>query len=646
MSFEKIFLILFSSLMLANCGGGGGGGDSPPPLATVTLTASDTDLFPGDSTLLTWSSTNATSCTASGSWSGQGGISGEQIVTISEGNNTYSLKCGNSATASVTVVGIIEPTVSIQAIENINALESVEFNATINDPQSRFISSDWSQTSATGESFNYNYTDTTITFTPPQQCNYQTVSPKIVITYDIANNNNGNSASKSATTSSRIVPVIPEPPQNFKASAKSQSADFTWNESVGACSYDYYYSYDNGGLTKDSFKIETSASGEGSLVSIVNDRKIFFAVSATNVTGESELSNEVEITTTGPSNEYTGLPNNQNANFSEIDFWGNIIGDYTGNLSKEALCVKDNITGIIWGIKKPVETSNRHYTYGTYTYYDQSNVINGVNDFGTKNPNGTSCSFADDSNSSLNCNTEDYLINLNEGKNSGEAYCGLSNWKLPSQDQAIQNFNLIDDDSVCCVEPEFWTSTSMNQDAPAKQITIELETTNDRTVLFERSKSETHYVRPISYIDEIENTELDFTIQCIDWEEAIDQSNEDHDPGYSLIEATDRASLISNQTGVDWTVPTLYEMAYFKEKIKESPGQSYKVSREGFQDQVIEPIFEVTTSTPLYEGVEQTWGLIRNSNSLLELDGIKYSGTEDVGRYQMCFKGPAAASLP
>jgi len=639
--------ILVSTFILASCGGGGGGGSAPEPVATVNLSASDTDLFPGDTTTLTWSSTIATSCTASGSWSGAGSVSGSQVVTVSEGNNAYSLKCGNSRTASVTVVGIIMPSVSIEAIEDINALEEVVFTATITDPQSRFVSSDWSQTTTTGETITYNYTNTAITFSPPQQCNYQTVTPKLVITVDTANNSNGTTATSEGSTTSRIVPLIPEAPTSFAGTAKSQSADFTWNESTGACSYSYYYAYDNGGLTNDSNSIETASVGEGSLVGIINDRKVYFAVSATNVIGESSLSNEVEITATGPSNEFTGKPHDTSATFSQIDYWGNIIDDYSGNsLANNAYCLKNNSTGIIWSIRKSTATADLHYSYGTYSYYDDTNVVNGINDYGTKNPNGASCSFADDSNSTLNCNTQDYLIHLNNGINQGEAYCGVENWRLSNQDEALQNFNLLRN----LDNEEVWTSTGMNQIAPANQISAELEFGYPYRVFSEKSKSTLLGVRAISSIDEVENSPLDFTIECIDWAVAEDQVDSDYfnySAKYTMNEAIDRASLISNQTGIDWTIPTLYELAHFKDKINESPGPTYKICKtEECRTYISNTAeYDVVSTTPTSGTTnETTFSLIRQSDGLLDVDSDTY-GNGDAGAYQMCFKGPAGATI-
>jgi hypothetical protein len=73
----------------------------------VTLTASPTSVTVGSSSALTWSSTNATACTASGGWTGAEPTSG----TLSEtpgaaGSATYTLTCtgtGGSATASATI---------------------------------------------------------------------------------------------------------------------------------------------------------------------------------------------------------------------------------------------------------------------------------------------------------------------------------------------------------------------------------------------------------------------------------------------------------------------------------------------------------------------------------------------------------------
>jgi hypothetical protein len=78
------------------------GGPSPP---TLSLTANPTSISSGSSSTLSWSSTNATSCTASGAWSGSKATSGTQSVSPTS-TSTYNLACtgsGGTANASATV---------------------------------------------------------------------------------------------------------------------------------------------------------------------------------------------------------------------------------------------------------------------------------------------------------------------------------------------------------------------------------------------------------------------------------------------------------------------------------------------------------------------------------------------------------------
>src|SRR5277367_6370181 len=105
-----LVLCLFSLSFLSSCGGAGA--KIPPVLPTVTNSASPGTINFGQSTVLTWSSTNATSCTASASpsendWSGLKPTSGSQTVTPSfAGAIIYSLFCsgsGGTATSSASV---------------------------------------------------------------------------------------------------------------------------------------------------------------------------------------------------------------------------------------------------------------------------------------------------------------------------------------------------------------------------------------------------------------------------------------------------------------------------------------------------------------------------------------------------------------
>lgn len=75
-----------------------------PP--TVSLSASPASVSPGGSSTLSWSSTNATSCTASGAWSGSRAVTGSETLINLTVTGTYTLTCsgaGGSTEQSVTV---------------------------------------------------------------------------------------------------------------------------------------------------------------------------------------------------------------------------------------------------------------------------------------------------------------------------------------------------------------------------------------------------------------------------------------------------------------------------------------------------------------------------------------------------------------
>jgi hypothetical protein len=119
-------MTLITSLLLAGCGGGGddggggggagggsgGGGSTNPPAPGLALTA---NAAANGTVNLAWSSTNASSCTASGAWSGSKSPSGSQSVTgVAPGAATFSLECTGaggtvSRSASVTVAASPPP---------------------------------------------------------------------------------------------------------------------------------------------------------------------------------------------------------------------------------------------------------------------------------------------------------------------------------------------------------------------------------------------------------------------------------------------------------------------------------------------------------------------------------------------------------
>jgi hypothetical protein len=87
---------------------------------TVAISVNPNTVAAGASATLTWSSTNATACTASGAWSGSEAISGTQSVTpAANGTFTYTLTCtgagGSSVASAVLSASLVAVTVTARS---------------------------------------------------------------------------------------------------------------------------------------------------------------------------------------------------------------------------------------------------------------------------------------------------------------------------------------------------------------------------------------------------------------------------------------------------------------------------------------------------------------------------------------------------
>jgi len=116
---RKVSVSVAVSLILAGCGGGGGdsgtstmvspsGTTSSSKGPTITMSASRSEINQLQTAKVTWSVTDATSCTGSGSLSGSLPLSGSKVVTYSKGSQTFDISCngaGGNSSRSVTVQG-------------------------------------------------------------------------------------------------------------------------------------------------------------------------------------------------------------------------------------------------------------------------------------------------------------------------------------------------------------------------------------------------------------------------------------------------------------------------------------------------------------------------------------------------------------
>lgn len=109
-----VALVTAALFGLAACGGNVGsseqqlsqGSTSPPSPGpgsspTLNFSANPTVVSSNGSTTLSWSATNASSCDASGGWSGTKAVSGTQTINSITSSNSYTLTC-QGANGSVT----------------------------------------------------------------------------------------------------------------------------------------------------------------------------------------------------------------------------------------------------------------------------------------------------------------------------------------------------------------------------------------------------------------------------------------------------------------------------------------------------------------------------------------------------------------
>ena len=125
----------------------------PPPVPTLTFSTAPTTINSGESSTLSWSTTDAASCTASGAWSGQksANLQNTENTGPLQQTQTYNLMCsgpgGTTPLMSVTVQVIQPPapTLTFRADpEQININESTTLKWAVLNADACTASNDWS----------------------------------------------------------------------------------------------------------------------------------------------------------------------------------------------------------------------------------------------------------------------------------------------------------------------------------------------------------------------------------------------------------------------------------------------------------------------------------------------------------------------
>lgn len=197
-------------LVLSACSGGSSGNGPPVnnPAPTATLSANPTSIAQGGSSTLTWSSTNATSCNASGgTFAGAKASSGSELVTNIQAPTTYSIVCSGAGGNS----SVVNASVSVSAVSTANAgvSRSVPSGATVRlsgeasfDPEGDTLQYTWTQTGGTPAVTLTGANTVSPTFTAPA------VAANTALTFSLTvNDGSGNSGASIVTITVVPVPV-------------------------------------------------------------------------------------------------------------------------------------------------------------------------------------------------------------------------------------------------------------------------------------------------------------------------------------------------------------------------------------------------------------------------------------------------------
>src|SRR5258708_15237765 len=231
-----------ASAQVAN-GSGTSAGSSP----TVALSPSPLTLASGQSATLSWSSTNATSCSASGAWSGTVSTSGTESTGPLKATAQYMLTCtgaGGSKTQSATVtVNAAPPTGSAAPTVAISADPSIV-------PSGGSTTLTWTSTGATACTASGAWSGT-----EPVSGTQSTGALSADATYTLTCTGAGGNATQSATVSVRSTP----PPTGSSCSGTSGPLTLKVNAVRGSGISPFLMFFDATGTTDSSLSGRTTA---------------------------------------------------------------------------------------------------------------------------------------------------------------------------------------------------------------------------------------------------------------------------------------------------------------------------------------------------------------------------------------------------
>jgi len=250
----------------------------PVPVAAVTLSASPASITAGASSTVTWSSTNATACTASGGWSGTEATSGTATVKPTS-STTYTLTCSGaggvgkaSVLVTVTPATPVVPTVTLSAsTTTLTAGSSATLKWSSKNAEVCSGSGGWSGNQGTSGSV--------------------TVSPKSTTTYGLSCSSSSGSSAAASTKITVNTPVstpTPAPTVTLTASQTSiksgSTSTLTWaSNNADSCT------------ASDGW---SGAEADSGTYSVSPTSNTTYTLSCSGAGGTTQVSTTVDVTTT------------------------------------------------------------------------------------------------------------------------------------------------------------------------------------------------------------------------------------------------------------------------------------------------------------------------------------------------------------
>jgi hypothetical protein len=325
----------------------------PPPTApTLSLTANPTSVATNASATLTWTSTNATSCTASGGWTGSKATSGSQSTGALTSTATFTLQCTGaggsiSKSATVTVTAAppppAAPTVDLSATPtSVNSGGSTQLSWTTANATSCTASGGWTGSKAT--SGNQSITGITANTTFTLQCTGTGGNAQDSVSVTV---NSGSNAALSGHVDSSLVNGLGQnrvyvwqgdvTPDDYDGDAGDPVASIPVNQEENACTYAFSLS----SLAPGTYTIAFTPDGASDVAGQQNTlqfagRKVI-TMGSSPMTSDFAAANVIRV---GPTRAFTTV---RAANAAAQD--GDVIeidaGTYTDDVS---VWRQDNVT--------------------------------------------------------------------------------------------------------------------------------------------------------------------------------------------------------------------------------------------------------------------------------------------------------------